>query len=189
MKITIITPCCRPDRLPKVFESINFDYVDKWIIVYDTSKDRTYTRIYTEHPKIIEAEFHDNGISGNDQRNFGLKYVTKGFVYFLDDDNIVHPEFWEVLPTLDENNMYSWDQENENGHVNKCYPPTVNAIDTAMFIIPYSLINDTRWMKQHIFSDGIFAASIYQKNKSNYIYIPKTLCYYNKLRQAEAKAN
>ena len=183
MKITIITPCSRPENLPKLFDSIQFDLIDKWIIVYDDSRNRTYTRIYTSHPKIVETEFHDNGISGNDQRNYGLNYVTGGSVYFLDDDNIVHPEFWKFLPTLHEEYMYSWDQINKDQGVNRCYPPTVNGIDTAMFLIPYNLIGNTRWLKQHIFSDGIFVASIYEKNKSKYIYIPKVMAYYNYLKE------
>ena len=35
---TIITPCCRPENLETMLPSIDFDKVDKWIIVYDTRK-------------------------------------------------------------------------------------------------------------------------------------------------------
>ena len=37
-KITIITPSYRIDNLLKLEKSINFDYVNEWIIVYDQSK-------------------------------------------------------------------------------------------------------------------------------------------------------
>ena len=37
-KITIITPSYRIDNLYKIKESINFEYVHEWIIVYDGSK-------------------------------------------------------------------------------------------------------------------------------------------------------
>ena len=30
------------------------------------------------------------------------------FVYFLDDDNIIHPEFWNIIPTLDINYYYTF---------------------------------------------------------------------------------
>ena len=44
-KITIITPSYRIDNLNKIKkESINFVYVDEWIIVYDGKKKQT--RIY-----------------------------------------------------------------------------------------------------------------------------------------------
>ena len=37
-KITIITPSYRINNLYKIKESINFEYVHEWIIVYDGSK-------------------------------------------------------------------------------------------------------------------------------------------------------
>ena len=36
-KITIITPCNRIHNLPMLYESIKFDKINKWIIVYDTT--------------------------------------------------------------------------------------------------------------------------------------------------------
>ena len=38
-KITIITPCSRIHNLPMLHESIKFDKINKWIIVYDTTVD------------------------------------------------------------------------------------------------------------------------------------------------------
>ena len=181
MQLTIITPCCRPVNLPKLYESINFDSVDKWIIVYDTSKDRKYTRIFTEHPKIIETECDDVGSAGHPQRNFGLNFVTGGFVYFLDDDNIIHPDFWKVLPNLNERYIYTWNQESADSSIVGCEIPNVNAIDTAMFLVPYELIQDTKWIKHLRWADGIFITTLYEKHKDRYVYIPRVLCYYNKL--------
>lgn len=181
MKISIITPCSRPQNLPKLFASINFDYIDKWIIIYDTSKDRTYTRRFTEHPKIIESECSDVGLAGHPQRNFGMNFVTKGFIYFLDDDNIIHPDFWTFLPTFNDRYIYSWNQEKSDGSISKCEIPVINGIDTAMFMVPYELIRDTKWLIHFQWADGIFITTLYEQNKSRYVYIPKTLCYYNKL--------
>ncbi len=36
-KITIITPSYRIENLPKIAKTIDFNYVDEWIIVYDGS--------------------------------------------------------------------------------------------------------------------------------------------------------
>ena len=41
-KITIITPCIRIQNLPMLYESIKFDKIHKWIIVYDTTIDSYY---------------------------------------------------------------------------------------------------------------------------------------------------
>jgi hypothetical protein len=181
MKITIITPCCRPEHLPKIYESLNFEYIHKWIIVYDSSKGREYERRYAEHKNIIEADYHHLGISGNDQRNFGLNFVSKGFVYFLDDDNIVHPDFWKVLPTLNEKYMYSWDQEKPDGSLATGGIPVANGTDTAMCIVPYSLMKGITWVPHLRCADGLFLSSIYEQSPDYHVYIPRVLCYYNKL--------
>ena len=89
--LTIITPCSRPDNLGMLSKSIKFDKIDKWIIVYDTTKDRTYKKSFEGNSKIIEVECNDAGDYGNQQRNYGMSLVDDGFIYFLDDDNIVHP--------------------------------------------------------------------------------------------------
>ena len=119
MKITIITPCCRSENLPTLFESIDFNHVEKWIIVYDTSRERSYTWQFVNNPQIIETDCNVEGTAGHPQRNYGLNYVTSGSVYFLDDDNIIHPDFWKVIPTLDEYYMYSWQQIFNDGNINR----------------------------------------------------------------------
>lgn len=179
--VTIITPCCRPQNLPKIFDSIDFNFVNNWIIVYDTSRDRTYTRSFTEHPKIIEAEC-DIGLSGNPQRNLGLKFVSKGYVYFLDDDNIMHPNFWKVYNSINNlENIYSFDMERQDGSIKEGNQPFLHVADTAMVLIPYHFIKGLEWYKHFVYSDGLFISTLYYKNMSRFIYIPMVLSYYNKL--------
>jgi len=45
-KVTIITPSCRIDNLKKIEQSINFEYIDEWIIVYDGNKIESRPSIY-----------------------------------------------------------------------------------------------------------------------------------------------
>ena len=182
-KVSIITPCCRPQNLPKLYESMNFEYIDKWIIVYDTSKDRSYTRIFTEHPKIIETECDDNGTAGHPQRNFALNFVSKGFIYFLDDDNIMHDNFWITYPGIMNHDkyMYSFDLEKGDGSIKKGDELILHVIDTAMVLIHHSIIKGLKWYKHFQYSDGIFITTMFLKNNDVFGYIPMPLCYYNKL--------
>jgi hypothetical protein len=55
-KVTIVTPSYRLDNLPKIKESIDFDYVDEWIIVYDGTKIKTHPLLFQheENSKIKE---------------------------------------------------------------------------------------------------------------------------------------
>ena len=108
--LTIITPCCRQTNLQKLYESIQFDKIDKWFIVYDTTNDRKYSKVYESHPKIVELECNDPGISGNAQRNYGMTFVKDGWIYFLDDDNIIHENFWNLINSMDSKFIYTFNQ-------------------------------------------------------------------------------
>jgi len=101
--LTIITACSRKNNLKRVSESINFDLTDSWIIVYDSFKVGDSELLFVNNPNIKEY-YHDTSGSryGNSQKNFGLELVHTGFVYFLDDDNIMHPNFWKILSSLDQ---------------------------------------------------------------------------------------
>lgn len=194
-KVYIITPCYRPANLDLMFKSIDFDLIYRWYIVYDTTRNRTYTRKYPGHPKIIELESSDVGISGNAQRNAALNIVEDGFVYFLDDDNVVHPDLWVELPKMTSNHYYSWDQlrnpegddtdwvlfKNEKGKILKGDTLKLQRIDTAQVLIPKKFFEGLQWKTDDYKADGILIESVYKKNPSAHIYLPKILCYYNSL--------
>lgn len=194
MSVSIVTPCCRQAKLETIYQSINFDLIKKWYIVYDTSKNRSYENVF-DHPKIQELECSADGMQGNAQRNFGMELVEDGFIYFLDDDNIVHPDFWETVPTLDPNYFYTWDQlrnkngddsdwalfSNETGRILKGDVVKVQRIDTAQFLVPKSLVYSLKWKLDDYKADGIFIQSVYDLSPWAHKYIPKVLCHYNYL--------
>ena len=194
MSISIITPCYRQANLHAIYKSINFDLICKWIVVYDTSKNRSYSKLFS-HAQIVEVECSYEGINGNAQRNYGMNLVKDGFIYFLDDDNIVHPGFWELVPTLDPQYFYTWDQlrnkngdetdwalfSNEKGRILKGNVVKVQKIDTAQFLVPKSLVYCLVWNTDDYKADGIFIESVYTLSPWAHKYIPKVLCYYNYL--------
>lgn len=180
--LTIITPCCRQANIPKLFDSINFSKIDKWIIVYDTTKNRKYTKVY-DHPKIIEAECDHPGISGNPQRNFGMTFANDGFIYFLDDDNIIHPNFWNILDTLNPEKFYTFDQLRniKTGEILKGNNIQVFKIDTAMYIVHKNHIGQIKWILDKYNADGHFICDVRNKNPASHVYIESVASYYNYL--------
>jgi hypothetical protein len=187
--LTIITPCYRQENIPKLFDSIRFEQIDKWIIVYDTTNNRKYDKLYDDNPKIIEC-FFEGGISGNPQRNYALSLVEDGFIYFLDDDNIIHPNFWSIVKTLDPHFFYTFDQiGNEYSYFHYgCDTLYGNRIallyiDTAMYIIHKKFIKDIKWREDLYNADGYFICDIFNNNIGAHKYINKIGCYYNYLRK------
>ena len=179
-KITIITPSYRINNLLEIKKSINFDYVDEWIIVYDGSKIINNPKLF-EDDKIKEYVYKCNykGISGNPQRNFALDNITNPdtLLYFLDDDNIIHPNLYRLLNIIDNTKMYSFNQYNRIKGNNIC----VNKIDTAMVLIPYKSCENIKWILNLYNADGYYIQECYNKNKKKLIYVNNDLCYYNKI--------
>ena len=192
MCIIIITPSCRPKNLIKIKDSIDFDYIRLWIIVYDQTKIKKNPQQFKEYPQIVELIHTSPGISGNPQRNFGLDFIEANYqliqqtyIYFLDDDNIVHPNLFKRLSTLKVNKIYSFNQLGpQNG--TKCLKGTTlqnRCIDTAMVLFDSKLCQGERWQIEKYDADGIFIENIYKKNKDKHIYIDEDLSYYNKLSE------
>ena len=136
-KLTIITPSYRINNLLEIKKSLNFEYIEEWIIVYDGNRIATNPYIFKENEKIKEYIYKRSGISGNGQRNYALTKITNEntLLYYLDDDNIIHPDLYNLLNYIDNNTIYSFNQYNriKGNNINVGY------IDTAMVLIPFNL--------------------------------------------------
>ena len=139
-----------------------------------------------DDPKIKEYTFKGPGISGNPQRNFALdldlnEYYSvsekPSYLYFLDDDNIIHPDLFSFMNIIDSDKIYTFDQTDRllGNDIRS------NHIDTAMLLIDHSLCKDLRWAPHIYGADGIYIESYYALNKNSHCYINNNLCYYNKL--------
>ncbi len=197
-KLFIITPCSRKKNLKVVFKSINFNDNIEWIIVYDTKKIKK--KIFS-HNKIKEFAFFDKKSKhGNSQRNFAIDYLRKKkdlnfFIYFLDDDNILHKDFQKFVNKIEYKKIYTFDQDKMcKMYLNKKFQfvkvvrgnkPLPGKIDTAQFLSDFSLIKDIKFktLKNGDDCDGRYIQKCVSKNKKRYRYISKILCHYNYLNR------
>jgi len=188
-KVSIITPCIHPENLFRIKESIPFDYVHEWIIVYDESK-LSNPHLF-QQDNIKEYSCQGKSICGNAQRNYGLDHLTGDtYVYFLDDDNIIHPDFHTILKDLEPNRIYTFGQQR---------PPTecpykdiltgdeiaMFQIDTSMFLVDSSLCKEIRWVVDEYASDAIFIVECYSNHLHKWIHLNKIVSYYNYLNHLE----
>ena len=188
-KVTLITPSIRPQNLIKIKESIRFDYVNEWIIVYDGTKITENPNLFIndENKDKIKEYLHiGEGISGNPQRNFALDNITNTntYLYYLDDDNIIHPDLYALLDNIKDDKIYTFDQIRPPN----IFPFTdllpgnnieVWKIDSAMFLVDYNLCKNVRWVFDKYWADGIYIVDCYKQNKSKWVYVPKVLSYCN----------
>ncbi len=180
-KITIITPSMRPENLHALKESIDFSYVNEWIIVYDGNRLPENPLLFADegNVKIKEYIHKGNGISGNPQRNYALDHIENEdtYLYFLDDDNVIHKDLYRLLDIIDEGSLYTFDQANRMPG-NRI---EVGNIDTAMFLVDFKLCKDVRWASNDYVADGMYIRDCLSINKDKWIYVNNTLCTYNKL--------
>lgn len=180
----IITPCSRPENLFLLKDSIKVKHTT-WYIVYDSD---TPIQTFKHELNIIELNIK-GGMYGNKQRNLALDTILNNniqdFIYFLDDDNVIHPEFettFEYLYSIPTSitNLITFDQETLNG-IRKGNILIRNNIDTAQFIAHTKLISNTRWDETLYNADGKFIEDLIEKAECNPTYIPNILSYYNRL--------
>ena len=184
-KITIITPSYRLNNLEKLYRSINFDYVDEWIIVYDENKIKENPKMFKEHEKVTEYLHTSEGISGNPQRNYALTKLKNKhtFLYYLDDDNVIHPHLYKLLNIIENNKIYSFNQASRLRGDNLC----LDKVDTAMVLINNNICDNLAWRKNVYGADGFYIETIYRNNKDKHVFIDNELCFYNALSESTTK--
>jgi hypothetical protein len=123
------------------------------------------------------------GNMGNPLRNefldlYADSFTKEDWVYYLDDDNVLHPKFleeWNNLNGLD-CSIVTWGQI---GRLRPTDQPQVGNIDTACYMFkPYALPNLRFEMTYE--ADGTFAAEA--ARLGTLICVEQYLCYYNALK-------
>jgi len=180
MYINIITPCSRPFNLNIISKSINIPNDNyRWIVVFDSKSLPNKELIPNNCEYYLYSDI--NSTSGNSQRNFAIDLVKKGYIYFNDDDTIIHSKLWENISSLDDD-FISFNQLNIDGSLRlegNCIK--VCHIDSHNFIVKHNIIDDIRFEIDKYYADGIFAEKCFEKSITRK-YINKPLSVYNYLR-------
>ena len=177
---TIITACSRIDLINKVGESIpNITYL-KWIICYDLSKIGEFKP--TKRAATVCGGHSENNIP-NTLKNSALSLVDNRheWVYCLDDDNIMHPNLINIEPYLRDlrYDIITFDQQMNDGSIRKGDNPKLDFIDQAQFMIRKKIHDPYPDCFGH---DGQLIERLVNENKKSWLYVPRVMCYYNKLR-------
>lgn len=195
MFLNIITPTRDGKNLNTIAKSINLPKENyKWIVIFDLDSVPNY-------PKPENTEFYcikdPNSISGNSQRNHGLTKVENGFIFFLDDDTLLHPLIWDSIKDLsDDLDFISFDQAwNTHGDApydkkniinnnkvirTKGHHPELDRIDSGNFIVNWRIAKQLTWNANLYNADGVFCLECFNLSKQK-LYIPRILSVYNLL--------
>jgi len=191
--LNIVTPCSRPENLSRIkheLEKYTEKHFIKWLIVFDYDK-----RSPEFNPTSIDACWWDRspnslGLFGNPQRNEAISAIVRddSWVWFLDDDNLPHPDFFNTLhesiianpsaqgflfSQLHKNNSLRLRAKSEELHF---------GIDTAQFVFRRGFIGDHRWEPNYYDADTRFFKAVTKDRLESIVFCDKPVTYWNFLR-------
>jgi hypothetical protein len=126
------------------------------------------------------------GAVGYPQRNWALDNIGTGWIYFLDDDNLLHPSFeraWNESSLLyPDAEWFIFRQVRGNGDVylKATCPPAVGLIDVGQVIIKREVFASHRFEEDRYDADGRLFQCLAVHTPPRCIDVEAT--YYNALR-------
>jgi O-antigen biosynthesis protein len=193
----IITRCSRTKNLLKIRDSIFNQSGDViWYVYFDTTilKDIDAELLSELQDDRIKLFFKKSipGDYGHQFINDAINNISNGWVYILDDDNILHEDFISNLTKYISENTdkkaFIFDQKVDgkdftklNIRLAKPENMKVQHIDMAQFLLKRDLISDKRLKLGDYKADGYFIEDIYVSSPEDFFFINQILCYYNYL--------
>jgi len=196
--LNIITPVSRTENLQLIHNSIffaNYDYINEMLfdielyLIYDGIRipdiSFSFKRAMKVYGRCVESHQY-----GNAQRNLGLAKIDEGWILFLDDDNIIHPDMLMTLNNEIKENpdkkCFLFTSVKRNGEVYCSLKDDFSnlvpgQIDVAQFVIHFSIIGDTKFILDKYDADGYFIKEIYKKHPEAFKNTDGFV-YYNYLR-------
>lgn len=204
----IVTPLSRVENYHILFENMK-PQLDKYPIFWVIVEDQILTKGNSNHIRFINCyqqgvmSIYSNtkkALAGHAHRNYFIDYFYKkiitektnsDWVYFLDDDTLLHPDFLDtIIPLLESNEDKAaiiFDQENKDGSMRlfaNINQVKVCHIDMGQYVVNLSkLPSDLRFKEDDYCADGIFIEELFNRvGTEQFLVINKTLSTYNKLR-------
>jgi len=196
MLINIITRCTRVGNIEQVknsiFQKSKFDV--KWWLIFDTRDLKEIDASILESLQNVNCQtlFYegDEGDFGHQLINKAIDKIEDGFVYIIDDDNIIHDDFYEeVYNSMKKNpdkrgfvfSQKVGGKDFTGLDIRQCSPDNmkVQKIDMSQFVIKIDLIGNNRFDSMNYIADGVFIEKLFLDNPDDFIFIDKILCHYN----------
>ena len=197
IKFHIITRCTRLKDLSTIKASIEIHHHTnkQWHIVFDTA---TVTTIDTSLLEMLQSSgaklyfmFGGKSTLLYPQISKLIKTLEEGYIILLDDDNTLHPKYFQKISEAIKNNpdkklfitAQLVDKKDFTGLVVRNAAPEhtkYQHIDAAQMTIHSSVFNQFQFIADYA-ADGYFAENVYKSHPEWFYYIDEILCYYNRL--------
>jgi glycosyltransferase involved in cell wall biosynthesis len=203
MKLHIITRCTRPKNLEKIKKSILVitGYEIKWHIIFDTNLVKEIQGELLSNLDKLDINIQYNFMPSS-KKSYGYDSVNKvisninddEWIYLLDDDNILHPNFNELIPEITNDinilvfNQYIGGKDFTGLEFReaKVENTKVGGVDAAQYIIRAKMIKSNNYKSDYC-ADGILMESLIKDHLNEFKFINKVYCFYNSLKEERKK--
>ncbi len=202
--INLVTAVSRPTNLKRIYQSIlqslkRSSLKAKWILVVDGPNviPAGVWEMLQKGPVQVELLIHNGGKCsyGIAQKNLGMASVVTGFFHCLDDDNIVHPDFFSGLEramrAAPGKRAFAFGQKRWDNVKSLTAAPDrmeYGKIDNTMFVVHQSLIAEKRYdLTRSGREDFHFFRGLYDLYPDEFVFISDTLAYYNFIKYFPAE--
>lgn len=197
--INMVTAVSRPENLLRIKKSAELSLARssltaRWYIVVDGEGALPPAIESALQGGRVEVRktIHDGGSCrfGIAQKNLGMQVAGAGFFHCLDDDNLVHPDFFTGVQRAMEANpskrAFVFSQRRWGGEESLVASPhrmQAAKIDNTMFVVHSSLIANNRYDLQKAgLEDFYFFRKLYDQHRDEFVFLPETLAFYNYIR-------
>jgi glycosyltransferase involved in cell wall biosynthesis len=199
MKFHVITRCIRVENLLTIADSVYKDGVDvTWHVVFDTSIVKEVEASLLGELYRRGAELHfKQGSPGTymypDVNELVKTLPSEDYVTLIDDDNIVHPDYYTEITKCAKKYKVSAFCYNQLVDVNANTfryashgNTVVGGIDLAQYTVRVSEFDFAEFGSGYC-GDGEFIQALHNSRTQEFIFIDQILCYYNYLQQVTPK--
>jgi hypothetical protein len=192
--LNIVTAVSRPHNVKLISDNIKSVITKcevRWYLIADNLKvDR-----FIAPKECYYYDFIPGDISGAPQKNKALDLIDSGWVYFLDDDNLMHEQYEDCfLEKIKTKRLICKNGTRQQGTIQGVVFNQLladgslrlgvdrkngSAVDCGQFTVEREIIGDQRFNLDFYASDGVFFQEIYNRHKEKIIFVDEPFTYYN----------
>jgi len=196
IKLHLLTRCTRLSNLRIIRDTVFPSPLDvTWHIIFDTSIVKSFNNVLIDELKQLPTKIYYIESNGTDylypQLSDIINTIDEGFVSILDDDNILHSDFYNSIEKIIKQypdkkafvyKQYIGGKDFTGLKVRDIGPEHMKLqhIDSAQYIIEVNLYK-TRQYEEGYDADGRFIEPFYKEHADKFHFIDEVLCYYNHL--------
>lgn len=202
--INIVTAVSRPENLTRIGRSISAalsraKLKARWILVVDTPGviSPKISGTFKDYPFEVKTILHAGGSCqyGIAQKNLGMSSIEDGYYHCMDDDNIVHRDFFlgleRAMLANQKKRAFVFGQQRWDNIKSLTASPDrmeYGKIDNTMFVVHSSLIGTHRYdLSRSGREDFHFFRKLYDLHREEFVFISEALAYYNFIKHFPAE--